>query len=98
MALMKSKSVATVIRVLTVVALANATNAGNRQAQVAVDETGTVETSMMLADAIVGAQNTGLNIACWGCISVTVVLVAMAGVGGFLSIACGFACGKLALA
>ena len=97
-ALMKNTSVATVMRVLTVVALANATNAGNRQAEVAVAETGTVETSMVLADAVVGAQNTGLNIACWGCIAGTIVVVTMTGVGGFLSIACGFACGKLALA
>lgn len=98
MALMKNKSVATVIRALTVVALANATNASSRRAEVVVDEAGTVEASMVLEEAVVGGQNTGLNIACWGCISVTVVLVAMAGVGGFLSIACGFACGKLALA
>lgn len=95
---MKNKSVATVIRVLTVVALANATSAGNRQTEVVVAEAGAVEASMVLEEAVVGAQNTGLNIACWGCISVTVVLVAMAGVGGFLGIACGYACGKLALA
>lgn len=97
-ALMKNTSVATVIRVLTLVALANATNAGNRQAQVAVDEAGAVETSMMLEEAVVGGQNTGLNIACWGCIGGTIVLVTITGVGGFLGIACGFACGKLALA
>ncbi len=95
---MKNTSVATVIRVLTVVALANATNAANRQAEVVVAETGAVETGMVLEESVVGGQNTGLNIACWGCISVTIVLVAMAGVGGFLGIACGFACGKLALA
>lgn len=96
--LVKNTSVATVIRVLTVIALANATYAGNRQAEVAVAEAEGVEASMVLEEAVVGAQNTGLNIACWGCISVTIVLVAMAGVGGFLGIACGFACGKLALA
>lgn len=96
--LMKNTNVATVIRVLTVVALANATNAGNRQAEVAVAETGAVEANMVLADAVVGAQNTGLNIACWGCIAGTIVLVTITGAGGFLGIACGFACGKLALA
>lgn len=95
---MKNTSVATVIRVLTVVALANATNASNRQAEVAVAEAETREASMVLEEAVVGAQNTGLNIACWGCISVTIALVAMAGVGGFLSIGCGYACGKLVLA
>ena len=97
-ALVKNTSVATVIRVLTVVALANATNAGHRQAEVVVAETGAVETHMVLEEAVVGAQNTGLNIACWGCIAGTVVLVTITGVGGFLGIACGFACGKLAKA
>lgn len=96
--LVKNTSVTTAIRVLTVVALANATIASNRQAEVAVGEAERVEVSMVLEEAVVGAQNTGLNIACWGCISVTIALVAMAGVGGFLSIGCGYACGKLALA
>lgn len=95
---MKKASIATVIRILTVVALANATSVGNRQAHIAVDKAGPVETSVVSAEAIVGAQNTGLNIACWGCIAGTIILVTITGVGGFLGIACGFACGKLALA
>lgn len=95
---MKRTGIANVIRVLTAVALANATNAGTRQAQVGIDETGTFETSMVLEEAVVGAQNTGLNLACWGCIGGTIVLVTITGVGGFLGIACGFACGKLAKA
>lgn len=94
----KNASVATVIRILTVVALANATSVGNRHERVVVDEAGAVATNMGLEEAVVGAQNTGLNIACWGCIAGTIILVTITGVGGFLGIACGFACGKLALA
>jgi len=89
---------ARVLRILTVLALANAMGAGNRQGQVDVDETGAVETTTVSEEAVVGAQNTGLNLGCWGCIAGTIILVTTTGVGGVLSIACGFVCGKLFLA